>query len=305
MDVLNDMLESMKLSGDVFFRCDFSGPWGMQIEQTPVAEFHLVTEGECWVEVSGFDERIILTQGDIIMFPHGHSHVLLDAPDTHPVPANEIVGRFPPGYDTVEYGNGEGRVGILCGYFNFERSGHSALIRALPPFIHLNHQDISADFPWLVSTIQFIDQETKHTRPGTKAVVGRLVEILFVQMLRAYLESAPNASGVLGALADPRLGRALKELHNNPGTAWTLESLANKAGMSRTAFSARFQECVDQTPMQYLTELRMHRAKALLGTTRRNLGDIAEACGYLSESSFSRAFKKQFGLPPGTIRKSR
>jgi len=306
VDVLNDMLEAVKLSGDVFFRCDFSGPWGMQIDETPVAEFHLVVEGECWVEIAGYDNRIILQQGDIILFPHGHAHVLLDAPETRPLPASEIIGEFPPDYGTVKFGDGGGkRIGLLCGYFSFDRHGHSALINAFPSFIHLECNRVAADFPWLVTTMQFIDHETRASRPGTEATVRRLVEVLFVQILRAYIETSTDASGLLGAIAEPRLGRALEAMHGKPERHWTLESLASIAGMSRTAFAARFLARVGQPPMQYLTEWRMHCARAILETTRRSMGDIAETCGYMSESSFSKAFKKQFGQSPGAARKGR
>lgn len=304
MDVLTDILNSVKLSGDVFFRCAFTGPWGMQIDQTPAAEFHLLVEGSCLVEISGLTEPVRLRAGDIVLFPHGHAHVLLDAPDTTPLTAHQIVPEIPENYGLVEHGGQGEVVGMLCGYFSFDRHGHSALLQALPPFIHIQGEDAKDDFPWLQISMQFIDYETKHVRPGTTAVVSRLVEVLFIQILRSYIASSAQASGLLGAIADPRTGRALKAMHQQPEQAWTLEQLARHAGMSRAAFAQAFRSQIGQTPMQYLTEWRMHHAKTLLEKTRNSMGTIAEQCGYQSESSFSKAFKKQFGSSPGTFRRA-
>ncbi len=310
MDVLADVLDAVKLSGDVFFRCAFSGPWGMQIGQTPAAEFHLIVEGSCLVEIAGLAKPVRLRAGDIVLFPHGQAHVLLDAPETEPLAAEEIVPLPPENYGVVEFGGHGEPMGMLCGYFSFDRQGHSALLRALPPFIHIRGEDVKEEFPWLLTSMQFIDHETKQVRPGTTAVVSRLVEVLFIQILRAYIGSAtqagdePSAAGLLGAIADSRTGRALEAIHKAPEQAWTLEQLARHAGMSRSAFAASFHQQVGQTPMQYLTEWRMHRAKALLASSRSSLGAIAEQCGYQSESSFSKAFKKQFGNSPGGFRRS-
>lgn len=304
MDLLTDILGSVKLSGDVFFRCAFSGPWGMRIEQTPVAEFHLIVEGSCWVGISGRPEPIMLQAGDIVLFPHGHAHVLLDAPETQPVTVQELVPEIPENYGLIEHGDSGRFLGMLCGYFNFDRKGHSALLHALPPFIHIQGRDVSADFPWLQTTMQFIDHETRHFRCGTTAVVSRLVEVLFIQILRAYITTEKRAAGLLGAIADARLGKALASMHREPARPWTLEELAAQAGMSRSSFASTFLRQVGQTPMQYLTEWRMHKARALLETSRSSMGDIAEQCGYQSESSFSRAFKKQFGRSPGAFRKA-
>lgn len=304
MDVLSDLLASMRLSGDVFFRCAFSGPWGMQIDQTPVAEFHLIVEGSCWVRVAGRPDLVRFSAGDIVLFPHGHAHVLLDAPESPAVAASVIVPEIPADYGTITYGGGGDPVGMLCGYFKFDRRGHTALLMALPPFIHIHAMDVADDFPWLQTTMQFIDYEPRHVRPGTDAVVARLVEVLFMQIMRAYSATSRDAAGLLGAITDARIGRALSCMHAEPGANWTLAQLAGHAGMSRSAFAAGFQQQVGQTPMHYLSEWRMLKARRLLETSRRSMGDIAEACGYQSESSFSKAFKKQFGSSPGMLRRS-
>jgi len=305
MDVLTDLLGAMKLRGDIFFRCAFSGPWGMQIFETPVAEFHLIVEGSCWVEVAGESEPVTLNTGDIVVFPHGNAHVLLDALTTEPVAARTIVPQPPKDYGTVQYGGVGKPTGILCGYFSFDRQSHSALLRALPPFIHISADTVAADFPWLQTCMHFINHETHHFRPGTEAVVSRLVEVMFIQIMRATIATSDDAAGLLGAIADPRVGKALNAMHEIPEHPWTLELLAGRAGMSRSAFAAAFLLRVGQTPMQYLTEWRMHRAKHLLASSRNSIGSIAEQCGYQSESAFSKAFKNQFSQSPGAFRSAK
>ncbi|OIQ02293.1 MAG: hypothetical protein AUK36_07640 [Zetaproteobacteria bacterium CG2_30_59_37] len=305
MDVLAEILDSVKMHGDVFLRCAFAGPWIMEIGQKKVAEFHLIVAGHCYIAIQGFTVPVCLEPGDIVLFPNGHAHVLLDSPDTQASDASLIAPEtLPENLELLTVGEGTEPVSMLCGYFSFDHAGHSALMQALPDFIHIKGELLSGDFPWLKNTVEFINFEAEHFRPGTSAVINRLVEVLFVQILRAYITTSNQSAGLLGAIADVRLGRALKAMHKTPEHAWTLEMLANRAGMSRSAFAAGFLAQVGQTPMQYLTEWRMHKAKTMLQGSHSGIGDIAERCGYQSESSFSKAFKKQFGVSPGSFRKT-
>ncbi|PJA25882.1 MAG: AraC family transcriptional regulator [Alphaproteobacteria bacterium CG_4_10_14_0_2_um_filter_63_37] len=303
MDVLNDLLSTMNMRGDVYFRCAFTAPWGMRIAPVSVAEFHIVVQGACCIQVLDRPDPVVLQAGDVVLFPHGQAHVLLDAPDTTPAPAHDIVPQIPSNYGPVVYGGGGVGADIICGYFEFDRGTNRALLEALPQFVHVQGQAIAADFPWLNHTLHFIAHETGHPRHGTEGVVNRLVEVMFIQIMRAYIASQPHAGGLLGAIADPRLGRALAALHRRPETPWRLEDLADVAGMSRSAFAAGFQSQVGQSPMQYLTAWRMGKAATLLTTTVQGLADIAEQCGYTSPVAFAKAFKRHFGVGPGRYRK--
>lgn len=303
MDALTDILRSLRLSGGVYFRCELSAPWGMDIWQTAVAEFHVVARGSCWLKMAAEDKPICLEAGDVVVFPHGHAHVLLDAPDSVALPAETIIGNQKiEHYGPVVYGSGGMPTNILCGYFEFDRKIHSPLLDALPSFIHIKGAD-ATELSWLQTTINFICHETRASGHGTEAVVNRLVEVLFIQIMRAYIMQSTMPLGILSAIADPKTGMALNAMHQKPAYNWTLDELAQQAGMSRTAFAQRFHTLAGQTPMHYLTMWRMHKAKNMLESGNMTMLTIAEQSGYQSEASFSKAFKKCMGISPGACRR--
>jgi len=303
MDALTDILKSLRLSGGVYFRCELTAPWGMDIGQTSVAEFHVVARGRCWLKVVSEEPPICLEAGDVVVFPHGHAHVLLDAPESLALPAEVLIGSQKiEHYGPVVYGGGGVPANILCGYFEFDRKIHSPLLDALPPFIHIKGAD-ATELSWLQTTINFICHETRASGHGTEAVVNRLVEVLFIQIMRAYITQSTMPLGVLGAIADAKVGLALNAMHQKPEYNWTLDELAQRAGMSRTAFAQRFHALARQTPMYYLTMWRMQKAKNMLLSSNMTMLAIAERAGYQSEASFSKAFKKCMGISPGACRR--
>ncbi len=304
MDVLNDILKAVQLGGGVYFRCEFSAPWGMDIRPTPVAEFHIVIRGTCWLRMTGFAEPIALHGGDLVVFPHGDAHALLDTPDGTARPAEEILqGQNVENFGPVTHGGHGLPATVLCGYFRFDRDNLHPLGAALPPLIHIRGTD-SHDFAWLQTAINFMIHETKTARPGAEAVVSRLAEVLFVQMMRAHILQTDTPAGMLAAIADRQIGAALQAMHRTPQQPWNLQSLAQQAGMSRSAFAARFSQLVGQTPLQYLTGWRMRKAREMLRSSRLTTAAIAEKTGYQSEAAFSKAFKKTVGTGPGAYRRS-
>lgn len=303
MDALTDMLKSLRLSGGVYFRCELSAPWGMDIGQTSVAEFHVVARGSCWLKLTGEKSPICLEAGDVVVFPHGHAHVLLDAPESVALSMDAVIGsQKTENYGPVVYGGDGMPANILCGYFEFDRKIHSPLLDALPPFIHIKGADVT-ELSWLQTTINFICHETRASGYGTEAVVNRLVEVLFIQIMRVYITQSTMPLGILGAIADAKIGLALNVMHQKPEYNWTLGELAQQAGMSRTAFAQRFHTLAGQTPMYYLTMWRMQKAKTILESGNMAMSAIAEQVGYQSEASFSKAFKKHIGISPGACRR--
>ncbi|TAN54438.1 MAG: AraC family transcriptional regulator [Betaproteobacteria bacterium] len=304
LDVLTDILASLQLRGGVHFRCKFSAPWGMAMKSSPVAEFHLITRGQCWLRLHRRKDAIPLLAGDVVVFPHGEPHALVDSPDGKAVPAEAVVGKQSlEHYGPVVFG-GEGiPADILCGYFEFDRASRHALLAALPPLIHIRAAD-AAEFEWLQTAVRFIAHETREPRPGTDAVVHRLVEVLFIQVLRAYLRQEDLPTGILAALADKQVGAALGLMHGAPERGWSLAMLGKQVAMSRSAFAARFGQLVGQPPMQYLVRLRMEKARELLRADALSIAAIAAAVGYQSEASFSKAFKRAIGSSPGAIRRN-
>jgi AraC-like DNA-binding protein len=296
-------LTSIRLGGGVRFRCELSAPWGMAIEASPSAEFHVIVRGSCWLRIPGRREPIALHGGDLVAFLHGGAHRLVDEPGREARPAEEILaGQNLEHYGPVTHGGGGLPASILCGYFEFDRDSLHPLVAALPPFIHLRGTD-SSEFAWLQTALNFMIHETRTARPGAEAVVNRLAGVLFVQMVRAYIEQSKSPPAMLAAIADRQIGAALALMHQAPHDAWTLETLARRAGMSRSALASRFHQLVGETPMQYLTMWRMQRARRLLSETGLGTAAIAERVGYLSEAAFSKAFKKAVGMGPGAYRR--
>lgn len=304
MDVLSDVLSSIHLGGGVYFRCEMTSPWGMAIPRTEVADFHVIVRGQCWLRLPGRAEPVLLQGGDVVAFLHGGAHGLLDAPDSPEQPAAEILeGQNLDHFGPVRHGGGGAPVSMLCGYFEFDRNSAHPLVAALPPFLHLRGTGIS-EFSWLQTALNFMIHETMAAKPGSEAVVGRLAGVLFVQMVRAYLEQTESPPAVLAAIADRQIGAVLSLMHKAPERAWSLELLAREAGMSRSALASRFHQLVGDTPIQYLTMWRMQIARRLLAESALVTGAIAERVGYQSEAAFAKAFKKVVGMGPGAFRKS-
>lgn len=302
-DALTDILRSLRLRGGVYFRCDFSAPWGMAIRPSQVAEFHLVTRGQCWLRLKSRKDAIPLVAGDVVVFPHGDAHAIVDAPRSHAVPAEKIVGdQSVEHYGPVVFGGDGITASFLCGYFEFDRSARHPLVAALPPLIHVRGFGAS-DFAWLQTTVSFIAHETREPCPGAEAVVNRLVEILFIQILRAHIESTHAPPGILAALADRQIAAALSLLHGAPEKPWSLASLGRQVAMSRSAFADRFARLVGRPPMEYLAQRRMEKARELLLGSGTNTAAVAQKVGYRSEAAFSKAFKKIVGIGPGAFRR--
>ena len=305
MDVLSDVLTSIHLGGGVYFRCEMSAPWGMAIPPSSVAEFHVIVRGNCWLRIPDQKEPIALQGGDVVAFLHGGAHGLVDAPEREARPAAEILeGQSLEHYGPVTHGGGGLPASILCGYFDLDRDSLHPLVAALPSFIHLRGTG-SSEFAWLQTALNFMIYETMAAKPGSEAVVSRLAGVLFVQMVRAYIEQSESPPEMLAAIADKQIGTVLALMHKDPAKPWTLETLARSTAMSRSALAARFHQLVGDTPMQYLTMWRMQLARKYLGETAWSTAAIAERVGYQSEAAFAKAFKKAVGTGPGAYRRER
>jgi AraC-like DNA-binding protein len=303
MDVLSDILGNLRLSGGVQFRCEFAAPWGMAMQATTDAPFHVVVRGNFWLRLPGRKDPIALQGGDLVVLPHGGAHALLDSPRGVARPVEAVIaGQRLDHYGPVS-NDGDGQpASILCGYFRFERDYQHPVLAALPSLIHIRNTD-SQDLAWLQASLNFMIHETRAARAGAEAVVDRLAGVLFIQVVRSYIEQRESPPGMLAAFADKKIGAALELMHGTPHDPWTLETLARRVGVSRSVFAARFHELVEQTPMQYLTFWRMQLARRLLTESRLPTATIADRVGYRSEASFGKSFKKLLGVGPGAYRR--
>lgn len=273
------------------------------MKPSPRAEFHVVVRGNCWLRIAGHERAVPLRGGDLVVLPRGDAHSLLDSPDSLARPADEIVrGQNLDNYGPVTYGGAGLPADVLCGYFEFDRSRPHPIVAGLPALVHIRNTDRD-DIAWLQAALNFMIHETRAAKPGADLVVNRLVEVLFVQVIRAYLQQGETPPGIWAAIADKRIGAALQLMHQAPQKGWTLETLARQVGLSRSAFAAQFSELVGSTPLRYLTALRMQKAQALLEDAGLSTAAVAAEVGYQSEAAFGKAFKKHAGKGPGTYRR--
>ncbi|MCH9684661.1 MAG: AraC family transcriptional regulator [Deltaproteobacteria bacterium] len=314
MDVLSDVLSWLRVKGSLSRRSEFSAPWAIAYPPSDRVSFLTIEKGSCFLLHDG-EEAVALETGDLVMLSPGRVQALADHPSTPTVPYAQVLEECSPVdqgersaeqdiYPTIQYGGG-GRQTVIRGWgLRFDSHEHHPLLSLLPPMIHFTYEQRSA-FPWLETTLRFISHETHQRSDGSDMMIVRLVDLMFVQLIRAWFQAQPDGeAGWLGALRDGPIRQALKLIHQYPADPWTVESLGKAVGMSRSNLSARFQSLVGTSPLKYVTQLRMHlAANALKADARLSLAEIANKVGYDTESSFGRAFKRYFRVSPGAFQR--
>ncbi|MEH2228225.1 AraC family transcriptional regulator [Nostoc sp.] len=304
MDVFSDILRVIQLESSVFSKAELTAPWGIIQPSSHDAAFHIVIRGNCCLEVEGQDMPIILAGGDFIVLPHGHQHVLRDDLRTVAAPLASLgkAGQ-PDETGFIQFGGGGVPTHLICGSFKLDRTLGKPILAVLPPILHIKGENGRA-VEWLDTTLQFIACEASSRRPGNQTVIQRLADVLFIQAVRAFLnDPLRQKQGWLDALQSPNIGVALQLMHAQPEASWSVVSLAEKIGMSRSAFATHFTRLVGETPMQYLTKWRMMKAAKLLMSGLMPLTEVAVLCGYESDASFSKVFKRYHGISPGNYRR--
>jgi AraC-like DNA-binding protein len=301
VDVLSDIFDAVRLRGKVYFQLDYSPPWGVRMERGPLAIFHVVARGSCFFWTTGMDDPILLSAGDVVALPRGDAHWVADDPAAAMASGRRLLEAYREGRQL--FGGERVAATLVCGHVELDRSFDHPLMRQLPPLIHVRGADRS-EHGWLRAVASVIVEETRAMRPGYSAIVDRLSEVLFLHLHRAHLLEADSPGGYWAALSDPQINRALSLIHESPQARWTLESLAGRVGMSRTAFAVRFRESVGMPPMHYLAHWRMHKARELLRDPEPTLAAVAKMVGYGSEAAFIRAFRRRFEQNPGEMRKA-
>ena len=302
-DILSDVLTTLELESSVYFRAELSSPFSIAVPENPgVVRFHIASEGPCFLTLPG-EVPLRFEPGDLVLIPHGSPHVLSHAPDSpsEPLPRVLEASGF-NGDGPMVYGGGGDRVTLVCGHFGFTKAVTHPFLETLPGVVHLE-RNAGPDYRWVEQLLAFAEYESRAAPTGWQAVVERLSQILLIHVLRARMENEPETSGALAALADTQLAAALESIHTAPARDWSLDSLAQTAGMSRSAFVRRFTDRCGVAPMRYLSRWRMSRARHLLAHTDKSAGEIASEVGYASEGAFNRAFKESFEMPPGGFRR--
>lgn len=305
MDALTEILNTLRLSSSLYFRTELTVPWGVEVpHKERVARFHIVVRGQCWLHIEGEDEGMFLSNGDLVIIPHGVSHRLSDSPSTQVRPLEDVLNEVAyTGEGPLVYGGGGAGCCLVCGEFSFDELGQHPLLINLPAKLYVSG-DSSYNVHWLDSTVGAIAHEAARLEPGAHAIIDRLSEIILIQVIRVTIDASEKPIPFLSAFADARINQVLSAIHNNPAGDWSVESLGQLANMSRSSFSNRFAELTQMTPLQYVIFVRMQQASRLLIESEQSLMQIAEQVGYQSEAAFSQAFKKLFDQRPGEFRRS-
>jgi AraC-like DNA-binding protein len=315
MDALSQIIRVVRLVGAIFISARFTAPWCYRSQHAdslaPVLEpgaervvvFHLITEGECYVELE-HEPPVRLTAGDVVVFPQGHAHLMSSEPGLPPAAGRRLEAVLSRRPRQIVFGGGGPTTRLVCGYLACDARLAKMLLAGLPPLLKVNVRGSNAGV-WLEASVRYALGEARSPRPGGAGVLAKLSEVLIIEVLRLYVnEQSAGRTGWLAGVGDRIVGAALNALHQRPAHAWTLEELAREAGTSRSVLAERFQQMVGSAPMQYLTQWRMLLAANLLCRTNSSLARIAEDVGYQTDTALSRAFRREFGAPPAAWRRS-
>jgi AraC family transcriptional regulator, alkane utilization regulator len=313
MDVVSDVLRVIRLSGVVTFHTELTDPWGLAVPPTTalakmlqlgsrrLIPFHAVAKGRC---LSLLDGTELLEEGDVVMYPHGDAHVLASDGTVVPTP---VGGLLPPlsedELSVVRHGGGGTMTRLVCGFVHCDEAVFNPLSAGLPKVLCGRSRGPGSSSS-LQGLLQLALSEAAAPRPGSTTLLTRLTELMFVEVLRNFMELLPpEQTGWFAGLRDPYVGRALQRLHGEPARDWTVEELGRAVGLSRSALVDRFKDLVGEPPMTYLARWRIQLATQALRDSHASVASIGSKVGYASEAAFNRAFRRVVGTPPAAWRR--
>ena len=307
MDVLTDILGSLRLTGGVIIDAKLTGEFCLNSQFTPeecapffpapetLIGYHYIRSGSAILQVDG-QEPAMLNAGDIAILPRNHPHRIARRPGLRPAEASEVGWITDKGVHRISTGTDGPATEMWCGFLGTAKSSSHPILEALPPVLTLQTRNRGE---WLDSSLRYLAEE----QPSPD-VVARLAELFLTQAIRDYVDQLPaGAKGWVRGLADPAVSRALAIIHARFAEELTIEGLAREAGVSRTVLGERFAELLGEPPMRYCGRWRMRMAANMLRDGRHNTANVAYAVGFNSEAAFNRAFKREFGSPPARYRR--
>jgi len=317
-DPLSDVLKAVRLTGAAFFDIEARDPWAVKSPQRdlilpkilPGADhliaYHVVTRGRCFATLAG-GEPIALQTGEAIVFTNADSHILSSGPGMDAPPTTrdvvDVAAATQRPFHINCGGAGPVSASLVCGYLACDARPFNPLLENLPRVIKASDASNSGT-GWLSQFVRFAVAEASEKRTGGETVLTKLSELMFVDVLRRYIDTlSPDHTGWLAGLRDPFVGKALSLLHGRPAHCWTIEELAKQVGQSRSVLAERFTRIVGTPPMHYLAKWRIQTASELLSSGHANHASIAAEVGYESEAAFSRAFKNMMGVRPSEWRR--
>lgn len=303
MDELSELLSHISMHTQLDVRCQLSGDFDLPHAQTEInmAPFHLVLHGTCRIQLAQ-GQSITCQAGDMVILPHGAAHTVLSEPCGVCYPLHLQQAALPV-RSSLAPPQTSPDADILCGHFIFASHRAKVLLASLPHIMHLPLTTGTAR-QYLNTLVALMRDEGDSQAPGQHAIMNALSHALFAMSLRVYCQQNTATSGILAALSHPRLGKSLQAMLHNPAYAWTIEQLAAQSAMSRATYARLFADLMLQSPIAWLTTLRMQLAADLITTAPPlPIAQISEQCGYASESAFNHAFKRAFAASPAQWRK--
>lgn len=313
MDPLSELLLSVRLEGGVFLTGRFTAPWCISVAITPqdctpflgrhsqVIVYHVVTEGALLVELDG-EATIDVRAGEIVLFPQNAPHILASHRGLKPVSARTLIQRSDDGgLSQIHHGGGGAKTHTYCGFLATGEACNPLML-TLPKAVKIDVRTAGSR-EWIEASVRFAAGELSEGRLTSSGVMSRLAESLLTEAIRQYSATLDDQDvGWLNGLKDPKIGRVLALIHHRLNAPWSAESLAREAALSRSAFVDRFTTLVGMPPIRYLTVARLQTARLGLKGSGKSVAQLAHSVGYNSEEAFSRAFKREYGLPPAQWR---
>ena len=314
MDALSEVLRVIKLDSAIFFNAEFSEPWCLCSPEARtiapvlarraghVIVYHLLCEGRAYARLED-GEPVALEAGDLVTFPHGHSHLLGNGTTSRTIDGGAALPAIlANGLRAMRMGGGGQPSCFICGFLVCDPQMSQTFLGGLPPLMKVTIRDDDSG-RWLENSLRFSVGEAAAHREGADAMLAKLSEVVFAETLRRYMRTLPpEQTGWMAAARDPEVGKALTLMHHRRSEPWTIAALAQEVGLSRTVLAERFRYFLGVSPMAYLTRWRLQIGALSLTSTSWGVAEIAADVGYESEAAFNRAFKREYGLPPARYR---
>ncbi len=300
MDVISDVLNTLRLNGNVIIHSNFAGQWGAQFQAINLPVFHCVLKGACWIKADQEGSFTEIKAGDVCVLSKGVAHTISDS-----VRSNARAVKIVPGQVCIktEVPDNLAETRLLCGVFTSDYDFQHPIFSTLPELMHIAFSKDKKAHAWGDHAGYAIDNAINTNSAGLEALTDRLYEVLFIQVLQNYFYQNKDDASFYSNHRSPRIDRVLKAIHTDPGADWSLDSLAELAHMSRSTFTSNFREMVGMSAMAYLTSWRMYKARSLVQTTGLPLKIIADKVGFRSQSGLNKAFKQYFNVTPKNLRK--